>query len=162
GEIARGVDPAAKRQAERAKNESTLRALIADDGEYAHHLKRRRIVAAKQVLSSLRRGLPSRLMGKDIADLTRGDLVTAIEAIEKHGRPGAATDLRKASRGLLEWAVSTGRAHHNVLAGLRRPKRSRAERLAAAANGGRALSDDEIRRVWQAAGDLGALGGLVR
>jgi integrase len=40
-------------------------------------------------------------------------------------------------------------------------KRSRAERLAAAANGGTALSDEEIRRVWQAS-DLGSFGGLVR
>jgi|SRR6516164_2354441 hypothetical protein len=58
--------------------------------------------------------------------------------------------------------ATTGRASHNVLAGLRRPKRSRAERLAAGANGGRALSDDEIRNVWQAAGSLGSFGGLVR
>src|SRR6516225_12167509 len=58
--------------------------------------------------------------------------------------------------------ATTGRASHNVLAGLRRPKRSRAERLAAGANGGRALSDDEIRNVWQAAGSFGAFGGLVR
>jgi integrase len=59
--------------------------------------------------------------------------------------------------------VSTGRASHNVLAGLRRPKRSRAERLRAASNGGRALSDDETRQLWQAAGEnFGSFGALVR
>jgi len=40
--------------------------------------------------------------------------------------------------------------------------RKRAERLTAASNGGRALSDDEIRKVWQAAASLGSFGGLVR
>ena len=58
--------------------------------------------------------------------------------------------------------MSSGRAHSNVLAGLRSPKRSRAERLAAAANGGTALTDDQIRKLWQSAGDFGTFGGLVR
>src|SRR5262249_60022350 len=70
--------------------------------------------------------------------------------------------LRKHGGRFREWGVSTGRASHNVLAGLRRPKRSRAERLKAAANGGRALSDDEIRALWQAAASLGTFGALVR
>jgi integrase len=46
--------------------------------------------------------------------------------------------------------------------GLRSPKRSRAERLKAAANGGTALTDDQIRKLWQSAGDFGSFGGLVR
>jgi integrase len=78
------------------------------------------------------------------------------------GKPGAAGELRKYCRTFLEWCVSTGRASHNVLAGLRRPKRSRAQRLAATANGGTALTDDEIRKLWQTAGDFGAFGTLVR
>jgi integrase len=103
-------------------------------------------------------------MGREVSDLTRADFVAAITAIEQEGRPGAAQDLRKFARTFLEWCVSSGRAHSNVLAGLRQPKRSRAERLKAAANGGRALSDTEIRKLWQAAGDkrFGSFGGLIR
>jgi integrase len=103
-------------------------------------------------------------MSKDVADLTRQDFVSAIAAIKAAGKPGAAKDLRKFARTFLEWCVSSGRAHSNVLASLRQPKRSRAERLAAAANGGTALSDDQICALWQAAGDnsLGSFGGLVR
>ena len=112
-------------------------------------------------MSGLNRGL-AKLMNKDVAAITRQDLVAAIAAIEADGRPGAAQDLRKFSRTFLEWCVSSGRAHSNVLAGLRSPKRSRAERLAAAANGGTALIDDQIRRLWQTAGDFGAFGALVR
>src|SRR5262249_60250814 len=103
-----------------------------------------------------------RLMTNAAAYPPRQDFVSAIVTIEAVGKPGAAEDLRKFARTLLEWCVSSGRAHSNVLAGLRQPKRSRAERLAAAANGGTALSDDQIRKLWQTASDFGSYGGLVR
>jgi integrase len=161
GQVARGSDPAAKRQAERAKRESSLRALLAEGGPYQRELERRRIVAAKVVMSGLNRGL-AKLMSKDVASLTRQDSVSAISALEAAGKPGAAGELRKYCHTFLEWCVSSGRASHNVLAGLRRPKRSRAQRLAATANGGTALTDDQIRQLWQTAGDFGAFGRLVR
>jgi integrase len=156
GEIARGIDPAAKRQAERTRSTTTLLTLLAEDGAYQRDLERRRIVNARVAMSSLRRGL-ARLMSKEVSHLTRADLVAAINAIEDDGRPGAADDLRKFTRVFLEWCVGSGRITANPLAGLRQPKRSRAERLQAAANGGRALSDDEIRKLWQA-----AIGALIR
>jgi integrase len=161
GEVARGLDPAAKRQAQRAHSATTLRTLLAEGGPYQHHLTHRRIVNGKMILSGLNRGL-RHLMSRDVAIITRQDFVAAIDDIVADGRPGAAQDLRKFARTFLEWCVSTGRIIANPLAGLRNPKRSRAERLAAAANGGRALNDDELRRVWQAAGRFGSFGGLVR
>src|SRR5262249_401230 len=98
-------------------------------------------------------------MNWDVGSLTRADFVEAIDAIKDDGRPGAAQDLRKFARTFLEWCVSVGRITANPLAGLRQPKLSRAELLAAAANGGRALSDDEIDRVWQSAESYGSFGG---
>src|SRR5262249_19849378 len=163
GQVSRGGNPAAERQAERTRDKATLRTLLAEDGPYQRELERRRIVNANTAMSALRRGL-ARLMSREVTALTRADLVAAITAIEDDGRPGAADDLRKFTRVLLEWCVSSGRIVANPLAGLRRPMRSRAERLKAASNGGRALNDDEIRKVWQAAGDkvFGSFGGLVR
>jgi integrase len=161
GQVADGKDPAAERQAKRTRDKATLRTLLADDGPYQRELARRRIVNAKRAMSSLNRGL-ARLMTKEVTHLTRADLVTAIAAIEDDNRLGAAGDLRKFTRVFLEWCVSRGLLTANPLAGLRRPVRSRAERLAAASNGGRALSDDEIRKVWQTAGSLGTFGTLVR
>jgi integrase len=161
GQVAHGKDPAAERAEAKRRNSSTLRTLLVEEGPYQHDLEQRGIVARKVVLSGLNRGL-HRLMSKDVADLTRRDFVSAISALTAAGKPGAAGELRKHSHTFLEWCVSTGRASHNVLAGLRSAKRSRAERLKAAANGGRALSDDEIRNVWQAARSLGGFGGLVR
>ena len=161
GEVARGGNPAAARQAERMRDKATLRVLLAEDGPYQRELGRRRLVNAKVAMSALRRGL-ARLMSKEVTALTRADLVAAIDAIEDDGRPGAAQDLRRFTRVFLEWCVSRGLLTANPLAGLRRAVRTRAERLKAASNGGRALSDDEIRHLWQAAGHLGSFGGLVR
>src|SRR5215831_5025324 len=162
GEVARGGDPAAKRQAERMRDKATLRVLLAEDGPYQVELRRRGVVNSKKALSSLRRELAG-LMSREVTYLTRRDLVAAIDVVENGGRPGAAEDLRKFSRVFLEWCVGAGLLAANPLAGHRRPVRTRAERLKAAGNGGRALSDDEIRNVWQAAGDksFGSFGALA-
>jgi integrase len=103
-------------------------------------------------------------MSKEVSTLTRRDLVDAIEAVEHDRGPGAADDLRKFSRVFLEWCIKRGFLAVNPLAGFRREASTRAERLKAASNSGRALADDEIRQLWEAAGDqsLGSFGALVR
>ena len=163
GKVAHGGNPAAERQAERMRDKATLRVLLAEGEAYPRELERRGVVNIKPALSSLRRGLHG-LMGTEVTHLTRRDVVNAIDAVEHDGRPGAADDLRKFTRVFLEWCVSSGRIVANPLAGLRRRMHTRAERLKAASNGGRALADDEIRNVWQAAGDnsFGSFGGLIR
>ena len=69
-------------------------------------------------------GVLRRSAAREIDALTRADLVGRIEALEDAGLPGAAADLRKHARSLLEWAVSRGLAPFNVMAGLRRPRSS--------------------------------------
>src|SRR5262249_58638354 len=153
GQVARGNNPGAQVEETKRRANSPLGPLLAADGEYARHLRRRHIVNAKVISSGLNRGL-AKLMSKGVADLTRQDFVSAIAAIEAAGKPGAAADLRKFARTFLEWCVSSGRIGANPLAGVRSPKRSPAEPLKAATNGGRALTDDEIRKLWQAARSL--------
>jgi integrase len=157
GDVAHGRDPAADRREERRRERATLR-LALDD--YERSLKQRRIVNWRVVMSALRRGL-SRLLTHDVRDLTRGDYVAAIATIERTGRMGAAEDLRKHCRTFAEWSVGRGLADFNPLAGLRRPRLTRAERLENVERG-RALSDDEIRKVWLAAELLGPFGGLTQ
>jgi integrase len=157
GEVALGKDPAAERRIERTRERRiTSRAL----DEFEHAIKRRRLVNVPTIMSTLRRGLAPHA-NREIDALTRADFVDRIDELEAAGKPGAAANLRKHARSLLEWAVSRGLAPYNVLAGLRRPRASRAERLDEARKG-RALSDDEIAVVWASAGFLGPFGGLLR
>jgi integrase len=157
GAVAHGRDPAAERREERRREKATLRIALDD---YERSLLQRRLVNVRSTMSALRRGL-SRLMAEDVRSLTRAGYVEAVAAIERGGRLGAAGDLRKHCRTFAEWCVGRGLADYNPLAGLRRPRRTRAERLEAAERG-RALNDDEVRCVWQAADGLGSFGGLVR
>src|SRR5262249_15512363 len=69
GAVARGDDPAADKQEERRRANSTLRQLLAEGGDYDRHLARHHIVNRKTVMRTLRRGL-HRLMGKDVATIT--------------------------------------------------------------------------------------------
>jgi integrase len=161
GAVALGGNPAAEREETKRRTSSILRELLAADGEYERHLKRRQIVNTKVVMSGLTRGLAG-LMSKDVADLTRQDFVTAITAIEDQGKPGAAEDLRKFARTFCEWCVARGLTSANVMAGLRRPKQTRAEKLARGKRKPRALTDPEIVAVWDACEGRGAFGNVIR
>jgi integrase len=161
GAVARGEDPAAKKLEAKRRANAALRELLADGGEYERHLKRRHIVNTKVIMSGLRRGL-GRLMGKDVAQITREDFVTAITAIEDQGKPGAAADLRKFIHTFCEWCVARGFVKANVMGGLRRPKQTRAEKLATEARKARALNDAEIIAVWNACEGRGSFGNVVR
>lgn len=157
GEVALGKDPAAEQRVERTRERRILSRAL---GEFELAIKRRRLVNVPTIMSTLRRGLAS-LASREIDALTRADLVDRIDALEAADKPGAAADLRKHCRSMLEWAVSKGLAPYNVLAGLRRPRASRAERLDDARKG-RALSDDEVAALWRSAGSTGPFGGFLR
>jgi integrase len=157
GKVAIGEDPAAERRAERTRQRRVLSAAL---DEFEQGLKRRKIVNVKTILSTLRRGLHP-LLKREIDTLTRADFVMRIDALDAAGKPGAAADLRKHCRTLLEWTVSRGLAPFNVMAGLRMPRASRAERLADVEKG-QALSDAQVRALWVTAATLGPFGGLLR
>jgi hypothetical protein len=124
GDIAHGRDPQQERTEERRRTHATLSKLLAADGPHETHLQRSGFVNWRVAMSSLRRGLRPYL-ARDVKDLTRADIVSAINALT----PGAATDLRKFARGFLNWTTAQGLTAHNVMAGLRMPGKTRAQRL---------------------------------
>jgi integrase len=157
GEVALKKDPARDLREERNRERKVLARAL---DQYESTIRRRHLVNTKTIMSTLRRGLAP-FTTREIGALTRADLVGLIDALESAGKPGAASDLRKHMHSLLEWAVFRGLAPFNVLAGLRRPRSSRAERLSEESKG-RALGDEEITALWNSAGALGAFGGMVR
>jgi len=165
GEVVIGVDPNdAKREAKRQqlaeKQCTTLATLTIEDGPYEASLTGRQVVNWKPAMSALRRGLKDHF-DLAIAELTRRQIMAAVDKIAKTGRRGAAKDLRKHSHTFLEWCVGEGYVEHNVLAGYRAPKETRAQRVGRRTKG-RALTDEEIIKVWHASGKLGAFGLLTR
>ncbi|MGC1561567.1 MAG: integrase arm-type DNA-binding domain-containing protein, partial [Bradyrhizobium sp.] len=158
GLVALGGDPAVEQRAERNRER---RALAKALDEFENTIRRRHLVNARTILSTLKRGLAP-FMRQEIDNLSRKDFVEQIEQLENANLPGAASDLRKHSRAFLEWAVGKGLVPFNVLAGLRRPRSSRAERLGEGKRQGKALSDTEIIALWKTADKLGSFGGLVQ
>jgi integrase len=171
GEVAKGKDPARERTEERRRALATVGKLLAENGPYEIHLHRRGLVNKQTAMSSLRRGLREH-MTADVATLSRANIVAAIERLISIGKPGSAADLRKFAHTFCEWTVAQGLTEFNVMAGLRLPSRTRAQRLLLEPKG-RALADAEIVAVWRAAQALadraaaggavsGAFGGLVQ
>ncbi len=165
GEVVKGVDPNdAKREAKREqlaeRQCTTLATLVIEDGPYETSLTGRQVVNWKPAMSALRRGLKDHF-DLAIGELTRRQIMAAVERIAKTGKRGAAKDLRKHTHTFLEWCVGEGYVEHNALAGYRAPKETRAQRVGRRTKG-RALIDEEIIKVWHASGKLGAFGQLAR
>ncbi|MGY3529819.1 MULTISPECIES: tyrosine-type recombinase/integrase [Bradyrhizobium] len=165
GEVFKGVDPNdAKREARRQQSAEKLRTMLADliveGGPYETSLTGRQVVNWKPAMSALRRGLKEHA-DSGVGDLTRRQIMAAVDRVTKTGKRGAAKDLRKHTHTFLEWCVSEGYVDHNVLAGYREPKETRAQRVGRRTKG-RALTDEEIIKVWQASGKLGTFGLLAR
>lgn len=157
GKIAMGEDPAVALQAARNRDRKLLPAVL---DQYESDMTRRGVVNVKMTMSALRRGLAP-LFKQEVDTITRAQIVEQIDALEAGEKPGAATALRTHSRTLLEWCVNRGLVPFNPMAGLRRQRATRAERLEAEEKG-KALGDAEIARVWATAGRMGPFGGLVR
>ena len=122
---------------------------------YERDLERRQVVKRGEVLSLLRRELLAPFGDNTPLDaLTHAKLVQRFRAVEEmpasgfpSGLPGAARELRTRTNVFLAWAKDEGLMAVNVLAGSRRQRRTRAERLEAH---GRALADWELPLFWRA------------
>ncbi|UZF93010.1 tyrosine-type recombinase/integrase [Bosea sp. NBC_00550] len=158
GAVVLGKDPAIDLRQERNREKRIVSACVA---EFSAFMTRRRLVNAKTITSTLSRGLVP-LAAREIAEITRADIVALVEKLEVAGKPGAAQDLRRHTGALLEWSVSKGYREFNPMAGLRRPRTSRADRLDNGRRLGRALSDGEVKAVWGTTAAASPFNGLVR
>jgi integrase len=145
GEIATGRDPAGERKEQTKRDRKRLGPAL---DRYERHLADRQVVKRASVLSLLRRELLRAFGNIDLAELDRAQLADRIAAVKTSGRPGAARELKARATVFLGWAVGEGDIPANPLAGWRRPRATRAERLAPI---GRALADAELKAFWQAA-----------
>jgi integrase len=175
GERARGVDlTLAKREqkqaAKKAANVTTLGALIGPlkDGEEdkcpyaAARRDRERIANWQHELGYLRRNLLADHRNTNIKELPRRDVIVAMNKLDAAGKRGASAGLWKHTSTFLGWALEQGYIDVHPLANARRRRKgSRAETIEREAKG-RALRDQEIVKVWNAAERFGSFGLLTR
>jgi integrase len=139
-QVEQDLDPAAARLEERRERERNSVAAVA--AEYvAKHLKRntRRWRDAEQMLA--RDVLPA-LGDRPLASITRRDVLDVVDAVVDRGSPVSANRVLSLVKRLLGWAVQRGIVQLNVAAGLKPPHREKPRE--------RALSEAEVRAVWQA------------
>jgi integrase len=128
----------------RRQERTSLRTAI--DG-YAADLRRRRIVAADRWERLLRKELLERLGNVPVATLDRRTLVAVLAEAEAAGLPGRAAGLRQRFSGFLSWCLAQDLIDASPLAGWRKPRASKAERID---RPGRALADHELAPWWRA------------
>lgn len=150
GKVASGADPAAERQRERQQERARLSNAL---DAYAVDMDRRGVVKASETISVLRRGLRQPLGDMDLADVTLPIIIQRIEAVRADGRPGAAQSLRACASVFLSWCAAQGLMAVNPMVGWRKPRATRAERLARteAATSSPVLQDHEMALFWKAA-----------
>jgi integrase len=151
GAVAKGTDPKAERlrrradaERERAETALTFDALLQE--WRVLHLAHRRPRYAAEAERAIRRGLVD-LLRRPAARITRSDAVNALDKILKAGKPVTAGRTMAYARACFAWGKRRGKLQDNPFAEL--------PIAAGATERERALSDDEIREVWAAAGGLG-------
>jgi hypothetical protein len=157
GRVARGENPALIAREAKRRELAKMSAVLDD---YETSLRSRGYVSTSIAMGVLRRGLKP-VAERDVATITRNEFVRLIEKLEREGKPGAAADLRKHARTLLEWTTNRGLTPFNALAGLRRDRATRAERLEQEEKG-RALADVELAAIWRAADPEKTIGRYIR
>jgi integrase len=161
-DVLHGRDPAEERRAKARGVAQGRRTTIADlIDQHEADQRSRKIVSAVRTAAMLRRDL-ARSIGatRDAGTVTRADLVECIDRVRDGSsghvkpRPGLAPTFRTRLYGLFETAVERGVVASNPLAGYRRKRKSRAQRVAQIERRvGRTLSMEEIAALWAACGD---------
>ena len=157
GRVARGDDPLAARAEAKAREKRRLGDII---DRYDAALATRGYVNRAASISTLRRNFAA-MMGRDVRDVSGAEVVAMMDKLTELGRKGAAADLRSRASAFFGFCVQKHLLPANPLAGFRKERTTRADKVAKEEHG-RALSDAEIARVWLAASPDTVAGRLVR
>jgi integrase len=151
GEVAKGEDPEAKREARRvvaerdkAERALTLEALVNDWARL--HLSGKRPRYATEAVRAIKHAFAPDL-GKPAARLTRAEAVSVLDELADAGKVAIAGRTLAYGRACYAWAQKRGKVAENPFANLPIPAGVTARE--------RVLSDEELGRVWNAAAGMG-------
>jgi integrase len=149
--VAVGRDPQAEEEAkaqaaaaERQRQRDTFERIAADFVE--KHAKKSNRSWAKTEAVLARHVLPH-WGARPVEGIKRRDVLRLLDDVSETRGPGAADDVRKALSRLFNWCVEREIIPASPMAGMRRPAKQ--------ASREHVLSPQELRRVWEAAGELG-------
>ena len=115
--VADGVDPCAKRQAERATQVETFEAIAK---EWLELQSRSLAAETMEILGTRLKSFLNPYVGsRPIASITAQELLAALRRIEARGRHETAHRVRSLAGRVFRYAVATGRAQHDVAADLK-------------------------------------------
>jgi integrase len=156
--VAQGIDPIDGRRAEKqaalATVEGTLHAVAKQYLDLAAS-KLRSHGAYERIL---KRHILPRLGERQVTDLRRSEIIAVLDRVESESGPRAADIALAVLRSTLSWHEKRSDGFRSpIIPGMSRVNASERVR-------DRVLSDDEVRAVWQAAGDerIGLFGQVIR
>ena len=146
-EASEGVDPReAEAKARAIRNSTKIEDIVS---QFVDRHCKPNIKAWQNVARALQLHVVPRLQGLSITEITRTDIHGLLDDLVDQGKKGTAREVRKHLSKLYNWAMDRQIVAASPVQGLMRGE------LAPAEDVGRALSDDELRAVWQAAGEIG-------
>jgi integrase len=153
GKVAKGGDPLAERHKAVAAATNTLQSV--SENYFRREGKNLRTMEERQ--AQLRRLVYPRLGSRQIEDVKRSDVVKLLDRIEDENGPVMADRVLAYLRRVFTWQASRSDEFRSpIVRGMARTKPKERARS-------RILSDDEVRAVWKATGDMrNAFGPLVR
>ena len=151
GEIAKGDDPKAKREARRvaaetAKAEAALTLAALVDDWAALHLAHKRPRYAAEAVRAIKHAFDKHLK-RPAARLTKAEVVTVLDDLTKAGHAAMAGRTLAYGRACFTWAVKRGRLPSNPFAGV--------PVAAGIVARERVLTTEEVGRIWTAAKGMG-------
>jgi integrase len=157
--VAQGTDPIDGRRAEKQA------AVAATEGTLAAITKQYLDIAASKLRSHdfykgvLDRHILPRLGERQVVELKRSEIVACLDLVESKSGPSASDMARAVLSAVLSWHEGRSDTFKSPIV---KSMKRRVSALDAAR--GRVLTDDELKRVWQAAGDarIGVYGQVVR
>jgi integrase len=159
GRIAQGVDPAATRLAAREAGKATdhppgdLIEKVTADFIERHAKPNTR--GWGEVERLLEKDVVSRWNGRRLSEIRKADVHELLDAMCDRGAPVGANRVFSHFRKMCSWAVERGLIERSPCEGLSAPSSEKTR--------DRVLSDEELRLVWVAAGELGfPFGPIVR
>jgi integrase len=147
---AEGRDLAGERQEQRANSvEEVVTQFLARHGQRNYRPR-----TLKEAERLLRQNVVARWGKQPIASLTRKQLRDMLNQLVANDTPVLANRVHSITRKLFGWAVEQEIIPASPLAGLKAPVAEKSR--------DRILTDQELRAVWRAAGQMGVYGALVR